>query len=468
MSFSFTSSSGGHGSGTGSGRSGTGVRDMTQGPILKQILIFAIPLMFGNLFQMLYNTVDSIVVGNFVSKQALAAVGSTNMIINLLVFFFNGFSIGAGVIIGQRFGAKKTDELHTAIETTMLMTFIFCVLFTIIGVSYVNPMLRFMSTPEDVIPDAALYLRIYFSGISGLLIYNIGSGILRAVGNTTLPLLFLVLTSLMNIVLDLFFVVGLHMGIEGVAYATILSQFVSAGLTLMLLTGTKEIYRLSWRDLSIDRETAKQIFTVALPTGIQAVITSFSNIFVQAYINYFGSSCMAGWSCYNKLDQIMMLVIQSVAMAVTTFVSQNIGAKKEDRARQGTMSALGLILTVNAVIAALLVFFSRQAVSLFTKDESVISYGQLFITTNTFFILFNAANHALAGSMRGRGDSRGPMMAMLAAFVVFRQIYLFVLTRFISNTPRPVGFSYPVGWMLCSCIMFTYYFRKYGGTKKPV
>ena len=434
-----------------------GTRDMTRGPILKQLLLFAVPLLFGNIFQMLYNTVDSIVVGNFVGKEALAAVGSTTMIINMLVFFFNGFSVGAGVVIGQRFGAKEEKELHTAVETTMALTFVFCVLFTIIGMSYVRPMLYLMATPEDVFDNAASYLNIYFAGISGLLIYNMGSGILRAVGNTTLPLMFLVLTSILNIILDLFFVISLHMGIEGVAYATILSQFLSAALTLLLLSRTKEIYRLVWRDLRIDKTVTKLIFAVALPAGIQSVITAFSNTFVQAYINYFGSSCMAGWSCYNKLDQIVFLTTQSIAMAATSFVSQNIGAKQEERANRGTMVSLALAVSTIVVVGGTLVLNARQAVRLFTQDESVIAFGVMFIRTNTMFVMFNGVNHVLAGALRGRGDSRGPMYIMLMGFVVLRQIYLFVLTRFISNTPRPVGFSYPVGWMLTMVMELTYY-----------
>ena len=434
-----------------------GTRDMTRGPILKQLLLFAVPLLFGNIFQMLYNTVDSIVVGNFVGKEALAAVGSTTMIINMLVFFFNGFSVGAGVVIGQRFGAKEEKELHTAVETTMALTFVFCVLFTIIGMSYVRPMLYLMATPEDVFDNAASYLNIYFAGISGLLIYNMGSGILRAVGNTTLPLMFLVLTSILNIILDLFFVICLHMGIEGVAYATILSQFISAVLTLLLLSRTKEIYRLVWRDLRIDKTVTKLIFAVALPAGIQSVITAFSNTFVQAYINYFGSSCMAGWSCYNKLDQVVFLTTQSIAMAATSFVSQNIGAKQEERANRGTVVSMALAVSTIVVVGGTLVLNARQAVRLFTQDESVIAFGVMFIRTNTMFVMFNGVNHVLAGALRGRGDSRGPMYIMLMGFVVLRQIYLFVMTRFISNTPRPVGFSYPVGWMLTMIMELTYY-----------
>ncbi len=443
-------------------------RDMTSGSIVKQIIAFSLPLMLGNIFQMLYNTVDSMVVGNFVSKQALAAVGSTTMIVNMLVFFFNGFSVGAGVLISKHFGARKIDELHVAVSTTMMATFIFCVIFTIIGVAGVRPMLRFMSTPDDVFNDASLYLTIFFLGISGLLIYNIGSSILRAVGNTTLPLLFLVLTSILNIILDLVFVLVFKTGIEGVAFATIISQFVSAILILYMLTTAKEIYKLTWRDLHINPSVLRSIFAVGLPAGIQSVITAFSNVFVQSYINFFGSSCMAGWSCYNKLDQFIMLPMSSMSMAATTFVSQNIGADQENRADRGTITTISMSLAITGLIALFLFVFAAPAVGLFTKDEEVIRYGAMFIHTNVFFLMFNCINHVLAGALRGRGDSKGPMIIMITSFVALRQIYLFIVSRFVSNTPRVIGFGYPVGWVICCVIELTYFFIKWGGRSKNV
>lgn len=442
----------------------TTVRDMTEGSIVKQVTLFALPLMLGNIFQMLYNTVDSIVVGNFVGTQALAAVGSTTMIVNMMVFFFNGFSTGAGVVIANLFGARDMKALHKSIETTMAATFLLSVLFTIAGVAAVKPMLRFMATPEDVFGEATVYLQIYIGGISGLLVYNMGSGILRAVGDTMRPLYFLILTSVLNILLDLVFVIVFHSGIEGVAWATILSQFLSAVLILILLTRSSDIYRLTWKDLKIDRAILGRIFAVGLPAGIQSVITAFSNVFVQSYINFFGSGCMAGWSCYNKLDQFVMLPMQSMAMAATTFVSQNIGAGKESRADKGTVVTVSMSVGVTAVIVALLCLFAAQAVGLFSPDESVIAYGVLFIRANCFFLLFNCVNHVLAGALRGRGDSRGPMVIMLLAFVGIRQIYLFVVTHFIANTPFLVGFGYPVGWTTCCIIELTYFFLRW---RKP-
>jgi len=435
-------------------------KDMTSGSIVKQIILFSLPLMLGNIFQMMYNTVDSVVVGNYVGKEALAAVGSTTMIVNMLVFFFNGFSIGAGVVIARYFGAKDMEMLHKAVETTMAVTFVFCGLFTVIGIAGVKPMLRFMSTPEDVFADAVTYLTIYFAGISGLLVYNMGSGILRAVGDTTRPLVFLVLTSLLNIVLDLTFVLGFRMGIEGVAYATIIAQFISAVLTMLLLTRTKDIYRLTWKDLHVDTNILGGIVKVGLPAGIQSVITAFSNIFVQSYVNYFGSSCMAGWSCYNKLDQFIMLPMQSMAMAATTFVGQNIGAGKKERADQGTRTTIIMTVLVTGVIALLLFIFAEPAIGLFTSDDSVIAYGSLFLHANVFFLLANCVNHVLAGALRGRGDAQGPMIIMLTSFVAIRQIYLFIVTHFVANTPLLVGLGYPVGWVTCCILELSYYYRR--------
>ncbi len=454
---------------TGSTQRIGGTRDMTTGSIIGQIVLFALPLMLGNAFQMLYNTVDAVVVGNFVGKEALAAVGSTTMIVNMLVFFFNGFSVGASVVVARLFGQKDLPMLHKAVETTITLTFVICVVFTLIGIAGVRPMLRLMATPDDVFGDAVTYLTIYFAGITGLLIYNMGSGILRAVGDTTRPLLFLILTSLLNIALDLLFVIRFGMGIAGVGYATILSQAVSAVLILVMLTRTRNIYRLDWKDLQIDRQLTARIFSIGMPAGIQSVITAVSNTFVQSYINHFGSACMAGWSCYNKMDQFILLPMQSMAMAATTFVSQNIGASKRGRAQRGIRTTILLTLAVTGLIAAVLYVFAEPATGLFTKDTAVIEFSVLFLRTNVIFLLANCVNHTMAGALRGMGDSRGPMVIMLLCFVAVRQAYLFIITRFLFNTPRAVGFGYPVGWVSCCVIELLYYYitKKRGEAAAP-
>ncbi len=440
----------------------TSAKDMTTGNIILLLIQFSVPLIIGNLFQMMYNTVDSLVVGNFVGKEALAAVGSTTMIVNMLVFFFNGVSIGAGVVISRYYGARQYDSLHAAVETTIFVTLVCGVLFTVIGIWMVHPMLLFMSTPEDVMDAATVYLKIYFAGMLGLLVYNMGSGILRAVGDTRRPLLFLIFTSVVNAVLDLLFVIVFHAGIAGVAYATIIAQFLSAVMILVLLTRTKEVYRLSWKDLRCSWTILKQIFVIGLPAGVQSVITAFSNVFVQSYINSFGSACMAGWSCYNKLDTFIMLPMQSIAQAGTTFVGQNIGAGKTDRVNKGTVQSVGLAVGITAVIAACLFFFAAPATGIFTDDAEVIRYGAMFLQLNVFFMLFNCVNHTLAGALRGRGDSTGPMVIMLLNFVAVRQAYLFIVTHFVSNTEWLVGISYPVGWTACCIMEVAYFYLRWG------
>ena len=440
------------------------VRDMTEGSIISHLIGFSIPLLLGNVFQMLYNTVDSIVVGNFVGKQALAAISSTTMIVNIMIFFFNGFSIGGGVVISRYFGAKKMEDLHRAVETTIAVTILFGIFFTFAGFLLVPAMLRLMSTPDDVFPQAKVYLQIYFSGALGLLIYNMGSGILRAVGDTRRPLYFLIFTSVLNTVLDLVFVIVFRAGIAGAAIATILSQFLSAILVLMLLCGTDDIYKLTWHDLRIDLSMLRNILEIGLPAGLQSMITSVSNVFVQSYINGFGSGCMAGWGAYNKLDSFIFLPINSLSQAATTFVGQNIGAERQDRADAGAVRAVTMAVGVTAFIGTILVIFAPGATSLFTRDEEVIYYGALFLRMNTYFLMFNAVNHVLAGALRGMGESKVPMYCMLTCFVLIRQLYLFIGSR-IAYNPYVVGFGYPVGWMTCCVLELGYYLTRIRGRK---
>lgn len=434
-------------------------QDMTRGPIVRQLLLFALPLMFGNVFQLLYNTVDSIVVGNFMGTQALAAVGSTSMITNLAVFFFNGYATGAGVVISNAYGAGDKERLHTAVETAITSTFIFCVIFTFAGMGSVDFMLRLMDTPDDVFDQAAVYLNIYFAGVSGLLLYNMGSAILRAVGDSKRPLILLIITSILNIFLDLLFVISFHLGIAGVAYATIIAQAVSAVVVLMMLTTEKTDFQFVWKDVQINGRAFADIMRIGLPNGIQSVITSFSNVFVQGYINYFGSAVMAGWSCYNKVDSFIFLPVQSMGMAATTFVGQNAGAGKVDRVSRGTRDIILISLIITFITSTLIWILAPEAITLFSDDPTVIECGAMFVRTNCYFLLFNDINHVLAGCLRGRGDSVGPMAIMLIGFVAVRQTYLFFITRFVMNTARIVGFGYPVGWM-ATCVIEVLYFMK--------
>lgn len=430
--------------------------DMTEGSVLRHLVSFAVPMMLGLLFQQLYNTVDTIVVGRFVGKEALAAVGSTGSILNMLVGFSAGLFNGAGVIISQHYGAHDDKKLHTAVHTTLTIALILCVAFTVIGLCLVTPMLRLMSTPDDVFASSRQYLTIYFSGISGLMLYNMGGGILRAVGDSRRPLYILVFSALVNIAGDLVFVVIFNMGVAGVAYATILSQGLSALLVLALLTRDKAAYGVRWNKLCINKEVLLSIINVGLPSGIQQAVTSFSNVFVQGYINHFGSSCMAGWSGYNKVDAFAMLPVQAIAMGSTTFVGQNYGAKKMDRARKGVRTALTLSISITIVISAVIMLLARPLLSLFSTDPEVLDYGQKFILLISPFCFTICFNQIFAGALRGTGNAKAPMFILLFSFVLFRQAYLFT-ARLLGNAFVMIGLAYPMGWVVCSILLAIYY-----------
>ena len=435
-------------------------RDMTQGTIWKHLLAFALPLMIGNLFQQLYNTVDSIVVGQFVSKQALAAVGSTTSIINMLVGFFSGVSVGAGVVISQRFGAKDPEGVHKAVHTTVSLTLIIGLIGTVVGVFLAPIMLTLMKTPQDVFVEAKAYLQIYFGGISGLMLYNMGSGILRAVGDSRRPLYFLVFSSCVNIVLDLVFVLIFQMGVKGVALATIIAQFSSAALIYFTLYRTHDVHRFQPSKLKIYPEMLKNIIRVGLPSGLQQALTSFSNVFVQSYINSFGTNCVAGWSCYHRIDQFILLPMQSISMASTTFVGQNMGNRNLERAEKGIRTAVILSMVVTGTLITLVCIFCVPLIKIFNADPAVLEYGKTFIRMISPFYLIICFNQIYAGALRGAGDAKTPMIIMLFSFVLFRQMYLAIGTQFPAlNNPWFVGLGYPAGWAMCSTLQLLYYYK---------
>ena len=431
--------------------------DMTRGNVYGLLIEFAVPLLLGNLFQQLYNTVDTWVVGNYVGKEAFSAVGTVNPIINMLIGFFMGLSVGAGVVISQYYGAKQHDKVSDTVHTALVMTAVLGVVFTAIGVSMTPLMLHFMKTPPEVLPEAKQYLTIYFSGIFGLMLYNIGAGILRAVGDSQRPFYFLVLSASLNIVLDLLFVLAFHMGVAGVAYATILSQGISALLVLLVLLRADNCCRVQVRMLRMHWDVLKKIVKVGIPAAVQMAITSFSNVFVQSYINYFGADCMGGWTAYTKIDAFLFLPMQSVAMGATTFVGQNLGVNDVQRARQGVSAALRISALITVALMVPVVAFAPHLVRFFNDTPEVIEFGTLFLRMMSPFYVLCCVNQILAGSLRGAGDSRTPMIIMLGSFVVFRQIYLFLITHFVSNTIVPVALGYPAGWLVCSTATYLYF-----------
>lgn len=429
---------------------------MTEGNIWRHLVWFALPLLIGNVFQQFYNTVDSIIVGNFVGKEALAAVGSSDPVINTIIGFFSGMATGAGVVISQYFGARNDKNVHEAVHTTILMTFILSILFTVLGVLMVPPLLRMMGTPDDVFDSVSTYLRIYFAGVIGLMFYNMGAGILRAVGDSKRPLYFLIFSAILNVLLDLLFVVVFRAGVAGVAYATIISQALSAVLILLTLTRETAAYRIVWKEIRLNKLMLGKIFRIGLPSALQMGITSFSNVFVQSYINGFGSACMAGWSSYGKIDKFCMLPIQSISLSVTTFVGQNLGAGQLKRAKKGSSIAFFLSIAVSVLMMIPIIIFAPSLVKLFNQEPDVVGYGTLFLRILIPFYLCCCANQVYAGSLRGAGDTKAPMLIMMGSFIVFRQVYLFIASR-LTDSVTWIALGYPFGWLVCSVIIYLYY-----------
>ena len=429
---------------------------MTQGNIFRQLLLYSLPLLAGNFFQQCYNTVDSIVLGNFVGRAALAAVGTTMPIINTLIGLFLGLSTGIGVVISQFYGAGEEKKVGQAVQTSLVLVLILCGLFPAVGIGMVPFMLRLMATPADVFAPAQLYLRLYFAGVSGLMLYNLGAGILRAVGDSRRPLYFLIFSAAVNTGLDLLFVAGFRWGIAGAALATVVAQGLSALLVLVVLTRSDACYRIQWRGLRVQKGILRNIFVVGIPSGLQLAITSFSNVFVQSYVNRFASSCMAGLAAYQKIDAFVLLPMTTLSVAATTFVGQNVGAGNWDRAKRGVRCAMGMATVVTVIILIPLMIFARPLCALFNQEAEVLFYGSYFIRLISPFYLVANFNQIYTGALRGAGDAKVPMVIMLGSFVVFRQIYLFVTYRLVG-TLLPVALGYPVGWVLCSILLFFYY-----------
>ena len=439
-------------------KKGTGVK-MTDGNITKLIIRFAIPLLLGNIFQQLYNMVDSWVVGNFVSNEAFSAVGTVGPIINMLIGFFMGLSSGASVVISQYYGAGKDDKVSDTVHTAIVMTIALAVVITVLGLVMMPVMLGIMNTPSEVYPVASKYLTIYFGGVSGLMFYNIGASILQAVGDSRRPFYFLAIAALTNIVLDLVFVIVFHMGVEGVAYATVIAQLASAVLVMMTLFQTDACVRISLSKLKMHWEILARIIRVGIPAALQMAIISFSNIFVQSYINHFGADCMSGWTAYSKIDALMLLPMQSIGLATTTFVGQNIGVGRVDRVKQGVRTGLMLSLAATVIPMIPVMIFAPQLVAFFNPKKEVVDYGVLMIRWISPFYALTCSSNIQSAALRGSGDTKAPMLMMIFSFVIFRQIYLFITANFISNTIIPIFMGYPAGWLVCTVLTAIYYHR---------
>lgn len=436
-------------------RSKVQLRDMTAGVVWQQLVLFAVPLILGDLLQQLYSTVDSIIIGQFMGKAALAAVTGTETAINILIGIYTGLSAGATIVLSHLFGAKEYDDLHDAVQTTMTLTLISGVFFSVLGVCIVPLLLKMLAVPDDVYRNAQIYLTIYFGGMMGLVMYNMCSSILRAVGNTKLPLLALTVTSVSNICLDLLFVVVFHWGIVGAAGATVLSQLAAGLFLLCRLCAAEGPVRVELLHLTMKKRWLLRILKIGIPFSIQRSLVAVSNTLVISRINYFGSGAMAAWGVYRKIDTLMMNVAQNLSVAVSTFVGQNYGAKKKERIRSGIKAGYVLVLCFSAVFITTVIFSRRGLVSLFNREEDVITFGCHIILFLMPFQFISSVNQIQAGTLRGYGDSQGPMLITLFSHIAVRQTFLFFAWR-VSPKLETALMCYPIGWACCAFLTLLY------------
>lgn len=432
--------------------------NLTEGPIGRQIVLFTVPLLLGNVFQQFYNTADTVIVGKFVGKEALAAVGSSGALINLLVSLFMGVAVGAGVVVSRYYGAKQYEEMRATIHTTIAFGLIAGVVLTVLGVLVTPLLLRWMKTPESVMDSSVLYFRIYFAGVLTTLMYNIGSGIYRALGDSKRPLYFLIVSTIVNVALDLLFVAVLDMGIGGAAIATVMAQGLSMVLVYWKMMREDTVYRVDWRAIRIDKRFLRQILAIGLPSGIQNAVVSLSNVVVQSNINSFGDIAMAGCGAYNKLDGFALLPSSSFSLALSTFVSQNIGAREYDRAKKGAVFGLAATMVVSAAAGVFIYIAAPSLIGFFNSDPAVIRYGVLMARNIVFAYALVAYTHGMAGILRGAGLSRVPMFVMVGCWCVLRVIWIQVMVP-LTQDIRVVFWSYPITWTFSVLILTIYFFK---------
>lgn len=431
---------------------------LTEGPIWQKMIAFAIPIFLGNLFQQLYNTADSLIVGNFVGSEALAAVSSSGNLIFLMVGFFNGIAMGAGVVIARFYGARKMDMVKKAVHTLVAFGLVAGVTLTVLGMTFTPHILRWMGTPADVLPNSVLYFRVYFAGSLGFVMYNIFVGILQSVGDSRHPLMYLIISSILNVTLDLIFIAGFHMGVGAAALATIISQFASAALCLVRLLREKTAYRVEPASIRFHGPMMRQIISNGLPSGIQNSIIALANVVVQSNINAFGPDAMAGCGSYSKIEGFGFLPITCFAMALTTFISQNLGAKKYDRARRGAIFGILCSITIAEVIGITINLLAPRLIGLFNDEAQVIQFGVTQARTVTLFYLLLALSHCLAGIFRGAGRAIVPMVVMMVCWCVIRITYITVAVKLIPEI-QMVFWAYPLTWSLSSVIFLIYFFK---------
>lgn len=428
---------------------------MTQGNIWKLLITFSIPLIIGNLLQQMYNTADSIIVGNFVGSNGLAAVGSGTALINLIIAFAQGASVGAGVVVSQYIGADKKDKIKISVHTSICISIILGLILSLLGIFASPSLLIMMKTPKVVLKSSILYLQIYCGGLIFNVIYNMATGILNAAGNSKKPLVYLAIASFTNIILDLLFIKMFKLGVMGAAIATDISQAISCILAIGYLLKVKSDYKLYIKDLKINKETAVKIIKIGLPTAIQNMVISFSNVLVQSSVNAYGATAMAGYAAYLKIDGFNILPVLSISMAVTTFTGQNVGANRLDRVKKGMYSSLIMVLVYTVFIGAVLLIFSHQVLGLFTHSAQVIMYGQLAMKYFCPYYFLLGILNVLAGTVRGAGKGIPPMIILLFSMCIFRILWIKIALPFYSSIDG-VFILYPISWLVGAILMILY------------
>lgn len=432
--------------------------DMTTGSIWKRMVSFAVPVFLGNLCQQLYNTVDSVIVGKFVGKQALAAVASSGNLIFMMTGFFMGLFIGAGIVIAQYFGARNYERVRSAVHTDIAFALCCGVLLTLLGVFFTPTILTWMRTPADVLSTSILYFRLYFLGSLATILYNAGMGILQAVGDSRSPLYYLVISSVVNVALDLLFVGAMDMGVAGAAVATVISQVVSAVLCIIKLTRSDGPYRLEIKRIGFDLPLLKKITSQGVPSGVQNSIIAIANVVVQSNINTFGSDAMAGCGSYSKVEGFVFLPITAFAMALTTFIGQNLGAGQFDRAKQGARIGILCSMAMAELIGVALFFLAPYAMRLFNDDLAVVAIGVRQSHIEALFFCFLAFAHGVSAVLRGAGRAQVPMYTMLGCWCILRVSYITLALKVWPDIAT-IFWAYPITWSV-SCVVFLIYYLK--------
>lgn len=431
---------------------------ITEGVIWKQLLIFFFPILIGTFFQQLYNTVDTIIVGQYVGKGALAAVGTTSTIINLLVGFFTGLASGATVIISQFFGGGDSKNVSKAVHTSIALALVGGAALTVIGLVTARPSLELLGVPDDVMDDALTYINVYYTGMIACMIYNVGTGILRAIGDSKMPLYVLIVCCLVNIVLDLLFVVVFHWDVFGVGLATVISQIVSAVLIMLRLLLTKESYRVEIKQIRFDWSIFKNVIRVGLPAGVQSMMYSASNLVIQASINSFGTDAIAAWAAIGKIDGFIWMVLGAFGIAITTFAGQNFGAGKYDRLRRGTRVCLSMTLGTTIALSAVVLLFGGPLLGFFTDDSEVIRIGQEFFAVFAPSYFLFSFIEILSGTIRGSGEALQPMVITIFGVCGLRILWMVAVVP-LNHTLTTVALNYPVTWAVTASVFIIYYLR---------